>query len=515
MKRLGLLVFVVTAAVFAPTVGFDFLRCWDDGGMLLFNANITRFDWRYMLGSIYFGHWMPLTWLTWTIDAHVWGLWAGGWHLENVLLHATNAVLVFVIAARLLTLHASAAAANLCLHLGGDCRRLARSTAFVVALLFSVHPMRIESVAWITERKDVLSGLFVLLALYAYVRYAADTTPGPRRRWYLLALLAFTAACFSKCIAVVLVPWLFLLDWAVFRRRALVEKVPFVAIAGATSLIAFYAVHVGIHNMLPWWKVGVGPRLLHLAYSDVYYVWRTLWPSRLSHMIEYTWVPTLDQAEYPVAAAVLVAALGVVISLRSRLVTAAVAGYLIAIFPQAGLFHNGPQLVANRYTYLACLPLALLVGAAGMKLARHRVELVRSLAASAVTALVVVTLAHLPWWTNDTTLWTSAAESEPTCTMCQDWAGVLAYTRGDLQATKRYFERAIPVSNQTMFPRYERHWGYGKVLEELGMVDEAIRALNNYLLAIPDDYRGYDFEQAHIRDAEARLVRLGGWVQTH
>lgn len=482
---------VVTALVFLPALRYDFQRAWDDGPYLLFNAHLLHWDWWFMLTSVAFGHLMPLTWLTWTVDAHLWGGWAAPWHAENVGLHAANAILVYLIAARLTS---------------------SRLAAVTTALLFGVHPMRIESVAWISERKDVLSGLFFLLSILTYLRYVAADA---RRRWtwYALSLLCFVGGAMSKAIVVVLPVFLLLIDWAILKRRAWIEKAPYVLIAGIVSELAFWAMRVGIHNELPWATVGLGPRLLHMAYSHVYYIWRSVWPSRFSHMIEYTYVPSLDQMQYPIAVAVV----GLTVLALWRLgrpgLTAAALAYAVAVLPQSGLFQNGNQLVGNRYSYLACLPLALLVGFGGAAVSRRWPRLVPVSLTGVVLALIVVTQVALPIWRDSETLWTYSADSEPDCTVCQDWAGIFAYRRGDLLATERYFKRAIPVSLDTNFPRYERYWGLGRVLEEQGKYEEAAAILRVYLVSVPTAYRDYPHEQWHLRDAEVRLARLDVQIQ--
>lgn len=476
----------LTLLVFLPAVRYDFARAWDDGPYLLFNSHLMRWDWRWMFSSIAFGHWIPLSWLSWTVDAHLWGDWAAPWHAENVLLHAIGAALVALISFRLTG---------------------SRMAAVTTGLLFGVHPMRIESVVWISERKDVLSGVFFFLAILTYLRYVA-TDARRRWTWYSLSLLCFVAAAMSKCIVVVLPVFLLLMDWALLNRRAWIEKAPYVLIAGIVSEFAFWTMHIGIHNGLPWDLVGIGPRLLHVGYSQIYYVWRSIWPSRFSHMIEYTYIPSVGQPEYPIAVAlVLLAVLGLWL-LRRREVTAAAIAYAVAVLPQSGLFQNGNQLVANRYSYLACLPLALLAGAGFAAASRRWPRLASVSVAAVVLALIVVTQLSMPIWRDSETLWTYSANAEPTCTVCQDWAGVFAYRRGDLAATEQYFRRAIPVSLDTQFPRYERYWGLGKVLEEQGKTQEAAAIFRVYLASVPEAYRGYPHEQYHLRDAEARLARL-------
>jgi hypothetical protein len=380
--------------------------------------------------------------------------------------------------------------------------------AVAAALLFSVHSMRMESVAWIAERKDVLSGFFFLLAILTYLRYV-DRRGWSALGWYAFALLSFILACMSKSIVIILPAFLFLLDWGVLDRRAWIEKAPFVLVAGLVGELGFYAVYVGVHNLLSWDEVGLGPRVLHVAYSQVYYVWRTLWPTRLSHMIEYTWAPSLSNPIYGLCVyLVLVTALALVL-LRLRWLTAAVLAYAVAVMPQSGLFQNGNQFVGNRYSYLASLPLVLLAGAGVVAAFRWRPRLTGGAVALVVVVLSLETTIMLPRiWKNDEVLWTYAAIHEPTCTECQDWAGAIAYQRGDLAATARYFERAIAISDDTAFPRYERWWGYGKVLEEMGRRDDALKAFRFYLSVIPIQYRSYEWEQAHIKNAQVHIARL-------
>ena len=486
-RRAWLLVLVVTLAVWAPTLRYGWIENWDDGAMWLNNPYIRTWGnaWMWMVTTDFWGHWMPLTWLTAATTYQVWGYTPAAWHGVNVALHSVSAVLCFLIARRLL--HSTAG-------------------AVVAALVFSVHPLRIESVAWITELKDVLMGVFVLLAAWLWLQ--------ERRGW---ALVAFIAACLSKELAVCLPVMLLALEWwrwwrdgrGVFWRRAR-QLLPFGAVAVAITVNAFYALHHGLSNALTLAAVPIGPRLLHVAYSEVFYAWQTVWPSRLSHLIEYTWIPSWDQPQYPLAVGViaLVATLLLLSWRRWPALAASVVAYAVAAFPQAGLFQNGPQLVANRYSYLACLPFALLAGAAvtwGMR----RLPVFTSAASVAVVgALVLTTTAAMPMWRDTTSLWTYAAAHEPTCTMCLDQVARAAYLRGDLVVAKRTIEQAIAVSSLTILPRWERHWNLAGILLHLGDREGATQQLRIYLAVTPPAMLQYEPDRGHYARGQAFLAAL-------
>lgn len=497
MSRLApFLVFGVTAAVFAPAIGYAWIPTWDDSGMFFRNPMIHTWSWQWMALTTYLGHWMPLSWLLATVNYHLWGLEPAGWHAANVLLHSLNAVLVYLIA-----------------------RRLVASTlgAVFAALVFSVHPLRIESVAWVTELRDVLMGAFYLGAALLWLH--------GRRRW---AFALFILACLSKSLAVSLPVMLLLMDW--YRHRAdgwrlrdhlRWQLVPFVAVSIAVSAIAFRAL-ILLGNSLPWSTIGLGPRLLHVAYSEVFYAAQTVWPSRLSHLIEYTWAPSWGQPQYPVAVAACLAASVILLLTRRRwpALTAACLGYAIAVFPQSGLFQNGPQLVANRYSYLACLPFALLAGGLLAKLPWTKQDSAYPVGVAPwplkgvavgglVVALLIVTTSYaLPMWRDQAHLWRYAASHEPTCTWCHDMAGALAYQRGEFEVYRQHMVTAIAVSDTTYSPKWERHWNLADVLLRMGRRDEAVVAIRTYLAAVPVAYRNTGLDRIHIAAARDTLARL-------
>lgn len=473
------LVLVVTLAVWAPTLTYDWATTWDDPVFILGNPHVQQWSWTWMATTQWYGHWMPLTWLSFVANYALFGFAPASWHAVNVGLHAISAVLLYVIA-----------------------RRLVGSTsgAVVAALLWAIHPLRMESVAWISERKDVLLGVFFLAAALLWLQ--------GRRGW---AFAAFVAACASKSPAVILPVMLFAVEWwrdrAGWRLHAR-RLAPFFAVSIVVSVLAFRALHT-ILVSVPWSVVGLGPRVLHMAYSFAYYIEQTLAPSRLSGLIEYTWVPSWNQPQYPIAVALCLAGLIVLVKTRRTwpALTAAAVAYTVAVLPQSGMFQNGPQLVGNRYSYLACIPLALLAGGALTMASRHRPCLSFVGASAIVAGLVAVTLMNLPMWKDGDTFWRYAADHEPACTQCQDMATAADLRHGDFSRAIQRQAQAVRVSDTTMYPRVERHWNLAAILLLAGRQEEAGRELRLYLALVPSALYP-ESHRDHIQRARVALADL-------
>src|SRR5438132_2794902 len=239
-----LLVAFSTLAAFLPTLHNQFVA-WDDGKNFLDNRHYRGLAWTHLrwMWTTHGGHYIPLTWMTFGLDYLLWGMNPFGYHLTSLLLHAANAVVFFFVARRILTLA-----------LPGPSERghaLAVS-AGVAALVFAIHPLRVESVAWVTERRDVLSGLFYLSTILMYLRACEREERG--RGWYWLSVAVFVCALLSKSMVVNLPVVLLILDvyplrrlggsigwWSAPARRVYVEKIPFVLLAAAASVVALMA----------------------------------------------------------------------------------------------------------------------------------------------------------------------------------------------------------------------------------------------------------------------------------
>ena len=264
------LIVLVTSAAFLPALQNQFLR-WDDHKNFLGNPHYRGLGWIHLrwMWTTHLGHYIPLTWMTLGLDYVLWGMNPLGYHLTNLLLHAANAVLFYFVAFRIL---------GLGLPDPGDRRQadLVLSAGFA-ALVFAIHPLRVESVAWVTERRDVLSGLFYLSAILIYLRTCERGERG--RGWYWAAVGLFACALLSKSMVVNLPIVLLILDvyplrrlggaigwWSEPARRVYVEKIPFVLLATAAAAIAVMA-QLSVHAAasLAQLSVPAGWRSQHTA----------------------------------------------------------------------------------------------------------------------------------------------------------------------------------------------------------------------------------------------------------
>ncbi|HET7876333.1 MAG TPA: tetratricopeptide repeat protein [Methylomirabilota bacterium] len=401
-RGLGLVVALVTVAVFLRGLGGEFLN-WDDAASFVENPHYRGLgpaQLRWMFTTFHMGLYMPFTWITLGLDYLLWGMNPWGYHATSLALHGATTFAFYAVALRLLRL-AMPGTAEPDLRLG----------AAAAALLWSLHPLRVESVAWITERRDVLSGFFYLAAILAYLRSTGAEDAG-RHRWYWGALGLFTGALLSKSITVTLPVVLLVLDVYPLRRlggergwrdrRVWLEKLPFFALACAAAVLAFTA-NSSLSNRPSWSDMGPGVRLVLSIYGFVFYLQKTLLPLGLSPLypldVHVTWLHF---------AAVLVwAALALALRRRWPAFTAVSLVYAVTLLPVSGLFQNGMQAAADRYSYLACLGWALLGGAA---VARRwtGTRVVRVVAALWLAALAALAWQQTGVWRDSVTLWRHA-----------------------------------------------------------------------------------------------------------
>ena len=251
----------ITLAAYGPAIHNNFVS-YDDRDYVTENPHVLAgltwdtAGWAFRTGHA--GNWHPLTWLSHIVDVQLYGLKAGGHHLTSLLLHAANAVLLLLLLQRLT---------------GAFWRSVC------VAALFALHPLHVESVAWVAERKDVLSAVFWFLALWAYVKWAR----GGARQWYGLALAAFCCGWMAKPMIVTLPAVLLLLDaWPLARLRPLgarlTEKIPFFAVSAAGAIVT-YAAQGGSGAVQPLAAFPLGLRVEDALVSCFLYIEKTIWPT--------------------------------------------------------------------------------------------------------------------------------------------------------------------------------------------------------------------------------------------
>ena len=485
---------LVTAVVFAPVLRAGFVD-WDDPINFLENPYYRGLGWRqlrWMLTANVMGHWIPVTWLTLGADFAVWGMNPFGYHLTNLLLHTASAVLFYLVSRRLLGLAMPAASPGI-LSLG----------AAVASLYFAVHPLRVESVAWITERRDLTSGLFFLLTILAYLK-AHERPPAVRAGFRLAALGAAALALASKSIVMGLPLVLLILDayplgrlgprvrdwssaqaWPVWR-----EKIPFALLAVGTAAAA-YLVQRSTGYLTPADPSG---RIGVVAYNVWFHIWKTVAPLNLGPIYELP--PRVNPLELPylLSAAGGLAITAAVWLLRRRWPAglAIWAFYLVMLAPVTGIVHTGNHLGADRNTYVPCMGFALLVGALAVTvvLAWRRGVLRAPIVAMAL-GVVAIWIGGLALtarvqsfvWHDSETLWRYAIEVDPGCAICHHNLGTSLGRRGAWAEAQALLERAIVLRPDAS----EFRGTYGILLIQMGRRPEGLAQLRYRLDHNPRD----------------------------
>jgi len=385
-----------TCAAFWPILSNGFVN-WDDPATIADNPWLGRWDLPalgWALSTTHLGHFQPLAWLSLSLDKTLWGLNAGGFHLTSLVLHAASAVLLFVLLRAVL---------------GGGAD--ADAPAAAAAALFAWHPLRVESVAWATERRDGLMLFFLLLSALLYVRAVARDARRPNLG---PAAAAFAASALSKVFAVVFPGLLLLLDVAVLSR-----PVPARRLASEKSafwLVAAFCLALGVRaqslsGTAPSLSAsGWSDRLATAAWTPGWAASKTFFPADMTPFVYVDWRHEPGRF-WPVAAltALLLAGLAAAAWRRRRGWLCLGAAWFLALSPALGLFRSGPQSAADRFTVLPAL--ALSVGAA---LLLRRLGRRAALAALAAAVLLgALTRAQAGVWRDSIALWTRAEAVGP------------------------------------------------------------------------------------------------------
>lgn len=446
-----------TLLVFLPSLENQFVH-WDDEVHLISNPRFRGLGWaevRWMFSTTLGGHYIPMTWLSFGLDYVLWGMHPAGYHATSTVLHTANAVLFYFVARRLLRSSVEA-----------DGRSLTLGAA-AAALLFSLHPLRVESVAWATERRDVLMGLFALLCVLAYLRAVGRGGGALDRGWYWTAVGLFGLALLSKSLVVGLPVVLLLLDIYPLRRlatgsgqvagralgRLVVEKVPFALLAAAVGVVML-TLYAGHRLMTPLETLGALQRLAISAYSLMFYLGKTVapWPLSPLYTLFHPVVPSSATYLVSVAAVIAVTLAAMLAYRRWPAGLIAWASYVVLVAPVVGIFHVGAQVVADRYTYLSCAPWAILGGAAvawcrhaarSGRLSRPVGTAVVGAAAIVIVAFAGLTVRQIGVWRDSVTLWTHAASVEPESEFPVFYLGWALTEAGRFDEARTHFEWAL------------------------------------------------------------------------
>jgi tetratricopeptide (TPR) repeat protein len=446
----SLVLFLGCIALYAPVRRHAFVN-YDDPDYVTANARVraglTGDGIRWAFTSTHGANWFPLTWLSHMLDVELFGLDSGRHHLTSVVLHAISSILLYLALLRMT---------------GSQWR-----SAFVAAA-FALHPLRVESVAWVAERKDVLCGLFWMLSLLAYARYVER----PGRGRYTVVVLAFAGALLSKPMAVTLPAVFLLLDyWPLRRRPALAEKLPLFALAAASAAITLIA-QGGGGAVVTAGELSLWSRVANALVSWAVYVLQTLWPTGLAVFYPFR-VPAVWEVLVSLAG---LSAVTVVVARRRDLLVGWL-WFLVTLLPAIGLVQVGLQSRADRYTYLPSIGLAILLAWVAPP---GRASATAGIAACAVwSAVASIQLAS---WRDSTALFTRALAVTERNYVAHNNLGVALRDSGQYDAATRHFQAAIEIR-----PAYaDARSNLGESLLRAGQLDEAERHIRTAVELLPD-----------------------------
>ena len=530
---LAISICLITFAVYLPALQNDFVG-WDDGTYVTDNSHVRSLNpalFRWAFSAFYASNWHPLTWISHALDYAVWGLNPLGHHLTNNILHAMNTFLVVLLVVRLL---ASWQAVKLT---SSDISRFTLIAAATTGLLFGLHPIHVESVAWVAERKDLLCALFYLLSIMMYLRYAGNTflsfplsgnpsemtlntgkdpaqvgmtRPGLRflDRYFLLSLAFFILALLSKPMAVSLPAVLLLFDWYPFNRiqslktfwSVFAEKIPFIAFSLISAVLTVFAQKAGgamlLTEYVPLWA-----RILVAAKALIVYIWKMVLPLNLVPFYKYPRRLDIGSLEYmmPVLLVAGITAICILIARKQRLWPAAWGYYVLTLTPVLGIIQVGGQSMADRYTYLPSLGPFFLAGlfvagiynkVTALKKRRIGFKLVFTIPAVVIIiSLVYLTFMQIGVWDNAVGLWSYVIQKEPEKVPFAYYnRGVAFYRVGQMDRAIEDYSKAIALD-----PSYSKAYANrGFVFEKIAQPDKAIADYDRAIVLNPLDAQTYN-----------------------
>ncbi len=524
---------VLSWLLYSESLSFEFVN-WDDWEYVVFNPHLGKLDLAFVRWCLtaFHANWHPVTLFSYGLDFALWERDPTGYHLTNVWLHTANSALVVWLAWLLFR------------RTNGPTSASVFGTA-VVGLVFASHPLHVESVAWISERKDVLYGFFWFVSLIAWLSYVDPQTEDRRRRVsYSLALVAYTMSALSKPMAVTLPFVLLILDFHPLRRLAqgrdlirvvVIEKLPFFAISVATTLLTLSAQSargtIGKADLALSDRVWVAVKALgfYLAKWVAPLELVPLYP--LDPAIELTWPYWTSLVAW-----IALIAMAVVLRNRAPWIAVGLAFYVVTLLPVLGFIEFGYHSAADRYMYIPMLAPAMLAGAAAA-LAWQVSAPARRIAIVASAAVVALfgwrTIDQVSVWRNSRSLWSHVVEAYPQSSIAHynlghghaiagqasraetEWKrtleidaayapalyelGAAAGRNGEYSKALRYFEATIASD-----PKHTRgRINLAKVLEKLGDWPGASRHYEEFIRIAPPSHA----EQ--IEFARSRLEMLG------
>ncbi len=504
---------------------------WDDEAYVFENPyirtfNVTFFKWAFL--NFYLSNWHPLTWVSHALDYALWGLNPLGHHLTSIILHAANTFLVALLILKLLEARKAGTTPNEAPSFLAE--RPILIAAGVTGLLFGLHPLHVESAAWIAERKDLLCALFFLLSIIVYAKYISgqqskgngNEETGRKNflinRHYLIALVLFILALLSKPMAVTLPVVLLILDWYPFTRirswktfwAAGIEKLPFIALSLFSSILTVLAQRDALQSTE---FAPVSTRLLVGAKSLIAYLLKMVWPLNLVPYYPYPRNMSLFSFQN-LSAVVLVIGITLVCAVMARkqkLLLSVWGYYVVTLIPVLGIVQVGHQEMADRYTYLPSIGPFLLagLGAAWGSAKSHKSGNWPAAARTLVLAGSIFIFACLPYvtieqigiWKNSIALWNYVIKMEPDRVPEAYYNRGLAFDKmGQLDRALADYDKAISLNPYFWGPSINR----GLIYYKIGQLDRAVADFD-HVISLNPAHAGAYYNRGLVFDKMGRL----------
>jgi lipoprotein NlpI len=490
---LSLVLIAMTMVAFWEVLDHDFVN-YDDNLYVTENKRVQDgLTWKglsWAFTATHASNWHPLTWLSHMLDYEIFGLKPFGHHLTSLILHVGNTLLLFLVFRRMTG---------------------ALWQSFFVSALFAVHPLHVESVAWISERKDVLSTSFWILTMWTYIRYVKY--PKPAR--YMLSLVAFAMGLLSKPMLVTLPFVLLLLDyWPLnrlthdasrnvakgknpqfpglnqMRLRLIAEKMPFFVLSGASCVVTFLAQQRG-GSVSSLDLIPLGTRMSNGLISYVVYIEKTMWPSNLAVIYPFSW--DLPGWQVAVAGLFLICMTVLVILLGGRFPYLPVGWfwYLGTLVPVIGLVQVGHQSMADRYTYVPHIGLFVIIAWLSAALSKrwpYRKVLLATSTSCILIGLTITTRVQASHWKNSITLFEHTSSITANNALAHYNLGTALDESAQIE--KAIFHLATAVQIRPNFG--QAHYNLGLCLSKQGQLDQAVSHYLEALRITPDDEKAHN-----------------------
>lgn len=491
----ALIVAGITFLVYLPALRNGFVGAWDDNVYVYNNQAIQSlslefFKWVFTSEAI--GLWHPMTMFSLAVDYAGYGLNPWGYHLTNNIFHTLNTLLVFILVFRLVE------------QVYPDENRFDKKAFIagaVTALLFGIHPLHVESVAWISERKDVLCAFFYLLSLLAYLKYVSSPD-SKKPLFYIISLILFIAALMSKPMAVSLPLVLLILDFYPLGRLSidrkymnikpiLIEKLPFFIFSFVVALATLWASQVGgaLRTSTEYPLMG---RVFGAIYAYIFYLTKMILPNNLAPFYPHPTMVGIGPFIIKYLGSLIIFMMITFFSIRSfkrnRFFLVAWLYYVVTLVPVIGIIQVGGQIAADRYTYLPGLGPFLLIGlgvAYLYEIYDHR-KLLIIFASFFLLWMSKMTVTQINIWKDPVTLWSHEMKMFPSVYISYNNRGNAYKEAGEFQKAIKDYDEAIKLNPKEPLLYVNRGVAYsylGKHQEGTIDLNEAIKLNPKYLLA--------------------------------